>query len=103
MSLGAFQRSRAVPRRSRFRKPGWSYRYRWRWLLRLDDSDRGGFREWIVVTYHFAPTVNGCSSENNGRYTVLLEPDQVELTTSGFLATSLLSNFHIAFSQQHPA
>lgn len=37
------------------------------------------------------------------RYTVLLEPDQVELTTSEFLATSLLSNFHIAFSQQRPA
>jgi hypothetical protein len=72
-------------------------------LLRPDDIDRGGFREWIVVTYYFGPSANGWSSENNGRYTILLEPDQVELTTSGFLVASLLVNFHIIFGQQRPA
>ncbi|MEN9023177.1 MAG: hypothetical protein GWQ05_08345 [Verrucomicrobiaceae bacterium] len=72
-------------------------------LLRPDDSDCGRFREWIVVTYHFTPSTNGLSSENNGRYTILLESDQVELRTSGFLAASLLVNFHIAFGQQRPA
>ena len=74
-------------------------------LFRPDDIDldRGGFRDWIVATYQVAPTENGWSMADNGRYTVLLEPDQVELSTGGFLLAALLGNFHIAEGEHRPA
>lgn len=57
-----------------------------------------------VALYHVKPTVaDGWSESDNGRYVVLLEPEQIEFTGGGALGPAYLGDFQMAIGQPRPA
>ena len=66
--------------------------------------DFPGLWRWVSATYHLEPpNPNGWTEADNGRYAVLLQPDEVRFPEGGALAPSYFGDFEIAIGEPRPA